>query len=550
MPRWWLAALAIAAAAGSAPAPAGAYEFELIARTIGQAEQLRSLRFSRGDLSLARRRFTQTLALHVWDIGSPHRDWWRLYEPEPERGPRFSFQTYLRVDHDFGDYTSGELFLDTRSIDAIDLVPELEAGSLQLDVLYATFAAEDLAGGAVDLYAGRQLGLEALDWYAYDGASVQIETRWHLAVEVFGGLLVRDWSPVGVANTEPDGTSSGECQEYVEGATPGSGSWRPIDRGRPDDGSPFRNDFDFCPQREQLMPTFGGAVELAGVPRVTARLSYRRSMSRSPGRIGTESGQAVPDTGYYPDELGQAPDWGTNQEHVSLEARAPIDAGPLQITPFAAARYSLLHALVDEASAGTRVRMGAHSVQPEAYYSFPTFDGDSIFNVFSIQPYVNARLTYELAPRGAPWSAYARGWLRRFRVEDAGRAAPDADVDTGALAGGGQVGASWRGARDRLARLDLFHEAGYGGRRTGGFALVSWRALDPLVLSTRLSAIDFDEDVSARLDAISLGVQAGATYRINDGIAASVVAEETSSAIDRHQLALFLLLDLAFRPEL
>ncbi len=78
MPRWWLAALAIAAAAGSAPAPAGAYEFELIARTIGQAEQLRSLRFSRGDLSLARRRFTQTLAQHVWDIGSPHRDRWRL----------------------------------------------------------------------------------------------------------------------------------------------------------------------------------------------------------------------------------------------------------------------------------------------------------------------------------------------------------------------------------------------------------------------------------------------------------------------------------------
>ncbi len=367
---------------------------------------------------------------------------------------------------------------------------------------------------------------------------------------MFGGLLVRDWSPVGAASTEPDGTSSGECQEYVEGATPGSGSWRPIDLGRPDDGSPFRNDFDFCPQREQLMPTFGGAVELAGVPRVTARLSYRRSMSRSPDRIGTESGQTVPDTGYYPNEVGQAPDWGTNQEHVSLEARGPIDLGRLQITPFAAARYSLLHALVDDAQAGARLRLGAHAVQPEAYYSFPTFDGDSIFNVFSIQPYVDARLTYELAPRGAPWSAYARGWLRRFRVEDAGRAAPDADVDTGALAGGGQVGARWRGARDRLARLDLFHEGGYGGRRTGGFALLSWRALDPLVLSTRLSAIDFDEDLQPNLDATSLGAQAGATYEINDGIAASVVAEETSSAIDRHQLALFLLLDLAFRPEL
>jgi hypothetical protein len=553
MVRWWLAALAIAAA--SAPAPsAGAYEFELIARTIGQAEELRSLRFSRPDLDLARRRFTQTLALSVWDIGRPHGDWWRLYEPQPDdrRRVRLSFQTYLRVDHDFGGYTGGEIFTGTRSYDAIDLIPELEASSLQLDVLYATFAAEGLAGGAVDLYAGRQLGLEALDWYAYDGLSARFTAPWHAAVELFGGLQVRDWSPVGSAATEPDGTSSGECQEYVEGATPGSGSWRPIDLGRPDHDSPFRNDYDFCPQREEPMPSFGAAIALVGVPRVTARLAYRRSMSPSPDLIGTADSHDFPDLGYYPDESGQAPGWGTNQELVSLEGRARFDlaGGRAQVTPFAAARYSLLHALVDEAYAGVRMRLGAHSLQPEAYYSFPTFDGDSIFNAFSAQPYVDGRLTYELAPRGAAWSAYARGWLRRFRVEDAGRAMPGAGVSTGELAGGGEAGASWRPGSDRLARVDLFRDGGYGGRRTGGFALLSWRALPPLLLSTRLSAVDFAEDLQPELDATSLGVQVGATYQIHDGMAASAVAEENSSAIDRSQLTVFLLLDLAFRPEL
>jgi hypothetical protein len=492
------------------------------------------------------------LALHVWDIGQPHRDWWRLYDPEPRRGPRLSFQTYLRLDHDFGDYTGGELFLGNRSFDAIDLIPELEADALQLDVLYAYFAAEDLAGGMLDLYAGRQLGLEALDWYAFDGVTVRAESRWHVALELFGGLQVRDWSPVGSPTFEPDGTASGECQEYVEGATPGSGSWRPVDIARPGDGSRFRNELDFCPQREQPMPTFGAALELFSLPRLDARLSYRRSISPTPDLIGERDRLDYPDTGYYPDEVGQAPDWGTNLEHLALEARAPLDLArrSIQLTPHAAARYSLLHALVDEALAGVRLRAGAHALEPELYYSFPTFDGDSIFNAFSAQPYVDGRLTYELSPRGARWTAYLRGWLRRFRIEDPGRAMPGADVDTGALAGGGQGGVRWLGGADRLARVDLFHDDGYGGRRTGGFALLSWRVLRPLLLSTRVSVVDFDEDLRPELDATSLGVQAGATYQIHDGIAATLLAEENSNAINRSQLSVFFLLDLAFRPEL
>jgi hypothetical protein len=547
----WLAALATAVLAiAMAPPPAGGYEFEIVARTIGQAEELRSLRLVGDDLVLSRRRFTQTLALHVWDIGEPHREWWRLYDPEPRRGPRLSFQTYLRLDHDFGEYTGGELFLGTRSIDAIDLVPELESDSLQLDVLYAFFAAEGLAGGAVDVYAGRQLGLEVLDWYAFDGATARVRSPWSLTGELFGGLLVRDSSPVGSPTFEPDGTSSGECQEYVEGAAPGSGGWRAIDLGRPADESTFRNDFDRCPQREQLMPTFGGALSLRGVPRVNARLSYRRTMSRSPGLIGPADRFDFPDTGFYPNEVGQAPDWGTNQEHAALDARVPLALSPsVQVAPYGAVRYSFLHALVDEALLGVRLRAGPHAVEPELYYSFPTFDGDSIFNAFSVQPYVDGRLTYELAPTAAPWRAYVRGWLRRFRIEDPGRAAPGAGVETGALAGGGQIGARWAAGPERLARVDLFHEDGYGGRRTGGFGLVSWRVLRSLTLNSRVSVIDFAEDLRPELDTTSVGVQAGATYHIHDGMAASALVEENANGISRSQLAVFLLLDLAFRPE-
>src|SRR5688572_21373908 len=158
--RCFLAALALALAlALAAPRPAAAYEFEIRARTYGQAEELRSIRFVGGSLLLASRRFTQTLALSIWDIGRPSRIW-RLYDPTPEkrRGPRISFQTYLRLDHDFGEWVTGDIDLGSRSLSAVDVIPELENQSLQLDVLYGYLSAEDLLDGVLDVHLGRQVG--------------------------------------------------------------------------------------------------------------------------------------------------------------------------------------------------------------------------------------------------------------------------------------------------------------------------------------------------------------------------------------------------------
>ena len=92
--------------------------------------------------------------------------------------------------------------------------------------------------------------------------------------------------------------------------------------------------------------------------------------------------------------------------------------------PRAALRYSLLHGLVEQAHASIPIRRGAYEVAPEVYYSFPTFDGDSIFNVFSSQPYLDLRATVSRAPRGARLATYLRGWARRFAIEDPEQAAP------------------------------------------------------------------------------------------------------------------------------
>lgn len=543
------ALVVFAAAAVATIRPAGAYEFEVRARTIGQGYDLRALRLFGPDVLIPRRRFVQTLSLSIWDLGGYREDRHRL-RARPASGPRIYIDSYLRVEHDFGAWTSGQLVVDNRLWDVVDQIPELEPSSLDLDVLYGFVAAEDLFGGVLDLYLGRQLDVETLDWWSMDGLTARVETPWRFAVEGFGGLRVREASPAGSVTFEPDGTGGADCAEYVEGPVPGSGSWRPIDRppiGANDD--PFNNDFDRCPQREQVMPTWGGALETIDAGPVWVRASYRRSVSPSPGLIGPPDRFEFTDVGYYPNENDHAPEWGTNEERLALTARAnlPIAGGKGRITPQLAGRYSLLHGLFDEAHGSVRLAWGAHSLEPELYYSFPTFDGDSIFNVFSIQPYTDARLTYGLAPKGASWRTYVLGWARRFHAEDEQAAA--AEVEAGDTAAGVRAGVGYRPGPRLDGRVDMFHEDGYGGRRTGGYSAVRWRVDDDFAASGRVTVVDIDADLSDRLDGLTVGVQAGGTYRFARGVALHLLGEHNSNRLDASQLRLLAVLDLAFAPE-
>src|SRR5580698_6191439 len=112
------------AAIALAATPAHAYEFWLRAETIGQAYQLRDFQLVGPDLILGRRLVTQTLALRITDIGdlSLHRRISHL----PERGLRISWQSYIRVDHDFGNYTNGTIVQPGPTVSsALDVIPEL-----------------------------------------------------------------------------------------------------------------------------------------------------------------------------------------------------------------------------------------------------------------------------------------------------------------------------------------------------------------------------------------------------------------------------------------
>jgi hypothetical protein len=119
---------------------------------------------------------------------------------------------------------TGQLLLDGELRDAIDVIPELERSSLQLDLLYGYFGAEGLAGGRLDLFAGRLMEVQTLDWFSMDGLKARAHLPRGIVVEAFGGLRVRESSVLGSDFMEPDGTSGALCEEYVEGAI--SWQWR------------------------------------------------------------------------------------------------------------------------------------------------------------------------------------------------------------------------------------------------------------------------------------------------------------------------------------
>ncbi|HTM19132.1 MAG TPA: hypothetical protein VL172_01440, partial [Kofleriaceae bacterium] len=404
----------------------------------------------------------------------------------------------------------------------------------------------DLFDGLLDVKLGRQLEVDTLDWWSYDGASARVKTPWHVAAEVGGGLAVRESSPLASPTFELDGTSGGQCQEYVEGATPGEGQWQLPISDFAITNDPFRADLDedWCKQRNKVMPTWGASVETTGLGWITARASYRRTMSKSVGPI--HSG----DPGYYPNEFGEQPDWGVNEEVAGGSVRGSLWMGRWDIAPYVEGRYSLLHGRIDQATLGSRVAWRGHALEPQLYYSFPTFDGDSIFNVFSAKAYYDARLRYEFAPARARWRAFASAWVREFHNEDTGDVESGSIVRDVAYSSGGQVGGAVRLGAERSARVDLFHELGYGGRRSGGMAALRWRLRPTLDATGRFSAFSFDEDLREDLDGVSYGGQAGATWRLNlEGVAVHMWFEENHSVLDHSQWRMIGILDLAFQPE-
>ena len=67
--------------------------------------------------------------------------------------------------------------------------------------------------------------------------------------------------------------------------------------------------------------------------------------------------------------------------------------------------------MFDRADAGVRLKAGDSTIEPAVEYFYPTFDGDSIFNAFALDPTLDARLAYTY---DGPVHATASAWLRKY----------------------------------------------------------------------------------------------------------------------------------------
>jgi hypothetical protein len=447
------------AAWAAGPTAAWAYDFSLDLRTTGQGYQVRGYAPTGGNLLLSRRRLTQTLNLSVYDLEPAS---WHV---DAAPGTNILYvDAALRFDTDFGGYMLGR---PTGN----DEIREL--GQSQVDVLYAFVGARRLAG-RFDLQLGRQIHFDFVDFYAFDGADVLARATPSFAVEAFGGTEVRGELPVASPVYELDGTSSGSRDPATR---PG--------------------------QNSALRPLAGAALVLGpdGDLPVTARVAYRRLWSATADRLPGE------------------PASGVNDEKLAATASAQWRR---RVFLTAGVRYNLLLSTLDDEQVALRARVSARQwAGLEMAYLAPTFDGDSIWNVFAAGAYRDLRGSWELGV-GEGVKLYARAFARHF--DDApGEPATDS---TARWAGGGSAGLSWRRSRGVL-RGDGYFDDGFGGRKVGGDVSGRWAVRRALELEGRLTGYVWRSDQHPDTDrGFVVGAQAGARYRLGEGVRLHALAED------------------------
>lgn len=449
-----------------------AYDFEVTARTEGYGYQLR--RYDQGGITfLNRRRITQYLGLRIFNLLDPGQD---PFAPGEGRRPPalLTLHGLLRFDTDFGG------FVKPRAE-----IPQIENN--QFDLMLGALEGRNLLGW-IDFSLGRQYDAELMDFFAFDGLRVRVNSPWHLFIESHVGVQVSRMRPFSATVFETDGTS--------------------------DD-----------PTEEAFSPTFGVAAGTEDLWGLDGRLAYRGTASKaSPqGDVpGTETD----------------PLWAVDQE--LLFASAAFKVPVLETRPLAGVRYNLLLGQLDDLQVGLFQRLlQRHDLQLEYLRSRPHFDGDSIFNIFGTEPYSELAIRYAIDISLVPLELHGRFGQRWFW------AAEEETGDSAAISAG--LGGLWR-TRRLLAALDLYALTGYGGNTLGGDLDGRWMLFRWLTVEGRASLVRLAGGDDGRRSLVNFGFQAGARLRFIRGVRIHLLLEDNISRLFNSALRLLAVLDLEFAP--
>ena len=362
--RTWLACAALTALAlCGAPRSAEAYEAEVDATTDAQFYTLRS---PWGEPTIRRRRYTQTLGLAVYDMQGPDE----LY------GPQLSFRARMRLDVDFGQRgDERDPNNDARFIPGLEQAP--------LDLMYAYLEGRNYAGGWLGFRLGRQYVIDALGFWSFDGALLQVTTPVFLQLEAYGGFEQRGGlTMLSTPRWEADGVYRGDRRDLEF------------------------NQWPMYLEESELAPAWGFALESTGVQFVHGRLSYRKVLNRdtvivSPfadagGGFRTVGGDRI-----STERLGYA--------MRAEENRIGAVSGSV-VYDFYNQLFSEYRAALDWYTTDS-ITLGA-----EHDYYYPTFDGDSIFNWFSNRGMSTTTGRASWAP-SRRFDVSASGGVRTFRTD-------------------------------------------------------------------------------------------------------------------------------------
>ena len=413
-----------------------------------------------GSPDVLRRRHTAALGLEIDDLAGLG-----------ERGPRLEFKAHLRLDADFGQ-TAAE-----RDPSSNRFVPGLEQAPL--DVMYAYFDAEGLFSGVLGLRVGRQLTIDALGFWLFDGARLRLTLPLGLELGGFAGFEPRPGLPLlATSRYLGDGVRRGNRDALEANAEPSF-----LDESR-------------------LAPAAGAFLAARGLGPLSASVVYRRIENRSRVRLSPYA--ASPSE--LPRTFGES---RISSERLGSAARLDwTGVGSASGT----ANYDLYLrqwnelALELAALPASSLRVGA-----EVRRTRPSFDGDSIFNWFAQGASGQALGRLGYSPFRALDTNFS--WGVHWFETDGDPGAAESDPTRAADRGGHNLVGSLSG-RLRLSQSELtlaaLAEAGERGHLAGADLGLRSRfgggLYDSLVL---LSLYDWADPLRSERDATSFSYVLG-----------------------------------------
>lgn len=404
--------------------------------------------------------------------------WARALAEEPSddgRTPRLSATLRLRLTQEFGDTCLVARELCVRATDPRDLAAyQPLARDTWIDLPTAYVEASGLPVG-LEVRLGRQLHYDVIGMLRADGLRVRAEPWPALAVEVLGGVMVRDTSLGGSYAFEPIGTP--------------------------------RLDLAIEPSRvphiaqAATTPIAHLALELGRTRIVRGRLALRETWELPEFDVegGTLSRRASLSLASEPVEA------------LRLEADGVLDlldTGPFE-SRLIAARAGVTVRASDELTVAARVER-----------QVPRFDPGSIWAYFTVAPIAEAQLD-------TSWRASERlelgGALRGRHAELSGN--DGADVD---------LGAEGR-ARARFGRLTLggsaFVWSGDLGPMAGVLVDAALRVSKELRFEARVSAWHFDDANRPELYGATVSEVIGVQWQLGDATTALFELEHAASRV-------------------